>query len=106
MQVKHRFLTYDRKVLRFCGIWDDRKNLGLTVLYLALTVLYQDLTVLYLALTVFNLVLTVLYLVLTVSYVQVKHRFLTYDRKVLRFYGIWDDRKSIFGERYTFNPKP
>jgi hypothetical protein len=31
---------------------------------------------------------------------EVKHRFLNYDRKVLRFYGIWDDRKSIFGQRH------
>jgi len=31
---------------------------------------------------------------------EVKHRFLTYDRKVLRFYGIWDDRDSIFGAKH------
>jgi hypothetical protein len=27
-------------------------------------------------------------------------RFLTYDRKVLRFYAIWDDRNSIFGGKH------
>ena len=31
---------------------------------------------------------------------EVKHRFLTYDRKVLRFHGIWDDRNSIFGSKH------
>jgi hypothetical protein len=31
---------------------------------------------------------------------EVKHRFLTYDRKVLRFYGVWDDRNSIFGSKH------
>ena len=31
---------------------------------------------------------------------EVKHRFLTYDRKVLRFFGIWDDRNSIFGSKH------
>eukprot|EP00286_Rhodomonas_abbreviata_P016893 CAMPEP_0181320342 /NCGR_PEP_ID=MMETSP1101-20121128/18072_1 /TAXON_ID=46948 /ORGANISM="Rhodomonas abbreviata, Strain Caron Lab Isolate" /LENGTH=608 /DNA_ID=CAMNT_0023428039 /DNA_START=29 /DNA_END=1852 /DNA_ORIENTATION=+ len=31
---------------------------------------------------------------------EVKHRFLTYDRKVLRFYGVWDDRINIFGARH------
>ena len=31
---------------------------------------------------------------------EVKHRFLTYDRKVLRFYGVWDDRQNIFGQRH------
>ena len=31
---------------------------------------------------------------------EVKHRFLTYDRKVLRFFGIWDDRNTIFGAKH------
>lgn len=31
---------------------------------------------------------------------EVKHRFLTYDQKVLRFYGVWDDRNNIFGQRH------
>eukprot|EP00961_Rhodomonas_salina_P166500 2243634-Rhodomonas_salina.1 len=31
---------------------------------------------------------------------EVKHRFLTYDRKVLRFYAVWDDRANIFGARH------
>jgi hypothetical protein len=31
---------------------------------------------------------------------EVKHRFLTYDRKVLRFFAIWDDRNSIFGAKH------
>ena len=34
---------------------------------------------------------------------EVKHRFLTYDRKVLRFYGVWDDRNSIFGGQHFLN---
>lgn len=29
-------------------------------------------------------------------------RFLEFDGKVLRFYAIWDDRKSLFGERRKF----
>eukprot|EP00802_Teleaulax_amphioxeia_P006856 Tamp_06861.p1 GENE.Tamp_06861~~Tamp_06861.p1 ORF type:complete len:769 (+),score=184.16 Tamp_06861:264-2309(+) len=31
---------------------------------------------------------------------EVKHRFLTYDRKVLRFHAIWDDRNTIFGGKH------
>eukprot|EP00960_Hanusia_phi_P049974 759911-Hanusia_phi.AAC.12 len=31
---------------------------------------------------------------------EVKHRFLTYDRQVLRFYAIWDDRYNLFGLRH------
>lgn len=41
-----------------------------------------------------------------VSHVQVDKtnlkRFLEFDQKVLRFYTIWDDRKSLFGERRKF----
>jgi hypothetical protein len=31
-----------------------------------------------------------------------RQKFLTYNRKVLRFYCLWDDRNSIYGERRPF----
>ena len=34
-----------------------------------------------------------------------RERFLKFNNKVLRFYGLWDDRKSMFGDKhyYTLN---
>jgi hypothetical protein len=31
-----------------------------------------------------------------------RQRFLAFNRKVLRFYCLWDDRNSIYGERRPF----
>ena len=34
-----------------------------------------------------------------------REKFLKFNNKVLRFYGLWDDRKSMFGDKrhYTIN---